>query len=229
MRREARSGRRLEDAEAPHVRIIHKVGGLRLWNAHLRVSRWSGQPVVEIRQRPWMGLVVPVLYSGFAVAVALDADEPGARWISSIVLAFVLVMAVEQYLRHRAWARAGPDGLTIRRATQREPRTFPWSEIEMVRITTETRFREYVMTVAVVSSGPNPMVRPMKLLHPLSVRRSHLLGLVLLATSHRYGASGLYLGETQGWGWRERSWRRRPLARDERYLRPRTPPGSPFG
>ena len=221
--REARSGRRIDEAGGAKVRIINRAGGMRMWYAYLRVSRSAGQPVVEIRQRPWIGLVITACFAGIFASMLIGDDEPAQRQIAWRILAFAVLIAVVIYVRGQGWARAGPDGLTIRSPMRRTPWTFPWSEVDEVHVTTERGFRDHFLSISVLSSGPDPMAGTVRVIRPLSVRRSRLLALVLLATSHRYGARGLYVGEQAGWGWRGPG-RRRPLERDDRYFRPRTPP-----
>jgi hypothetical protein len=223
MQREARSGRRVDEDRATSVRVINKAGGLRLWSTHLRVSRSAGQPVVELRQRAWTGLLAPALYLGFGAFVFAQSEGSDDLWFGSIIVAWVILMVLGIYVPRRAWVRAGPDGLTFRRATRLAPETFSWPEIDEVHVATNSSSREYVATISVLSSGPHRMDRPVKLFRTMSEPRSHFLARVLLATSHRYGAQGLYLGEQGRFGWKDGRFGRRPRPRDERYFRP---PGS---
>jgi hypothetical protein len=221
MRREAGSGRRI-DAPGSRVRVIDRVGGFRLWNAHLRVWRDGGQPVVELRQRPWTALPMPTLYAAVSVAFGLTLPDAASRRFSLFAATVIAASGVYGSLARRSWIRVGPQGVTMRSAWNRTPTSFAWNEIAMVQMSTEAWPREF-LTRCKVTTRDGSGDRSIVVNRPWSVSRMYLLSLVVLATCHRYGASGLYLGETSGSGWKAfRDWGL-PTRRDERYLLPRAP------
>jgi hypothetical protein len=207
--RDRRTGRphrpRSERSGDPGARTaVHRIGrihGRRLWSVRLTSEHTPLGPRIAVRQR-WTGPVLSAVafltIGGLIFGLGSESDWPSAvGWLAALIVAPWMAATM---LARRAFVIAGPEGLTTLGNLNLHARTVPWAELEMLEVCYLGIGDGQLDTMRTIVSVRGPVtdgaLRGVASLWALSDRRnSRHVGLVLLATAHRYGVNGVYIRE----------------------------------
>jgi hypothetical protein len=230
VRRDPMSGRSRASTPAdvpdpPEPRPIRRIRGRLISPVRLRSSSTAEGPRLEIRQSPHAPVIggVTLFVFTFAIFRFLPPSRPleETLWFSAVV---ACVWTSVGLWRARAWVAAGPEGFTARGCTMRQPRSWPWSEIDAVRFTyrgSNWRIDTLRTTVSIRTTVADDWRDVAAIADLSSPRESHDVSLAFLATCHRYGAAASYAlrgGQTVAMG-----------TPDDRYDHHERPQERPFG